>query len=92
MLVYVHDVLQLAKDAQEYTFKLNQVYQLKKCFWPPDRYLKANVDKFQSENGRAVWSMTCVDYLQVAIKNIYLILEGKKTALKSFRDGHRTYP
>ena len=29
MLVYVDDVLHLAKDAQEYMLKLNQVYQLK---------------------------------------------------------------
>ena len=29
MLVYVDDVLHLAKDSQEYMLNLNQVYQLK---------------------------------------------------------------
>ena len=47
MLVYVDDVLNLAKDAQEDTLKLNQVYQLNEGFGPPDRYLGANVDKSQ---------------------------------------------
>ena len=45
MLVYVDDVLNLAKDAQEDMLKLNQVYPLKEGFGPPDRYLRANLDK-----------------------------------------------
>ena len=47
MLVYVDDVIHLEKDAQEYMFKLNQVYQLKEGFGPPDRYIGDNIDKFQ---------------------------------------------
>ena len=49
MLVYVDDVLHLAKDAQEYMLKLNQVYRLKEFLGPPDRYFGANVDKVQLE-------------------------------------------
>ena len=47
MLVYVDDVLHLEKDAQEYMLKLNQVYFLKEYFRPQDKYLGANVNKFQ---------------------------------------------
>ena len=47
MLVYVYDVLHLAKDAQEDMLKLHQAYWFKECFGPPDRYLRANVDKVQ---------------------------------------------
>ena len=60
MLVYVDDVLYIAKDVQEDMLKLNQVYRLKECFVPPDRYLGDNVDKFKLEDGRTVWSMTCI--------------------------------
>ena len=60
MLVCVYDVLQLAKDAQEYMLKLNQVYQSKDFFGPIYRYLCANIDKVQLEDEITVWSMTCV--------------------------------
>ena len=74
MLVYVDDVLYLAKDSQEDMLKLNQVYQLKEGFGPPYRYINSNVDKVQVENRRTVWSMTCVEYMCGAIKNVDLIL------------------
>ena len=74
MLVYVDDLLYLAKDSQEDTLKLNQVYQLKEGFGPTYRYLDSNVDKVQVENRRTVWSMTCVEYMCGAIKNVDLIL------------------
>ena len=56
MLVYVNDVIHLAKYAQEDI----QVYQLKEGFATSDRYLGANVDKVQLRDGRIVWSMTCI--------------------------------
>ena len=45
MLVYVNDVLHLAKDTQEDMFNLNQVYLLKEVFGPPYRYVGSNVNK-----------------------------------------------
>ena len=50
ILVYVYNVLRLAKDEQEDMLKLNQVYRLKEYFGPPDRYLGANIDKVRSMN------------------------------------------
>ena len=38
-------MLHLAKDAQEDMLQINQLYQLKEGFGPPDRYLRANLDK-----------------------------------------------
>ena len=70
MLVYVDDVLHLAKSAQEDMFKLNQVYRLKEGFGTQYRYLGANVDKVQSEDGITVWSMTCIGYICGDIKNV----------------------
>ena len=92
MLVYADDVLHLSKDAQKYMLKLNQIYRFKEGFGPPDRYLRANVYKFQLYSGRTVWSMTCIEYLCGAIKNVDSIPEGNKAALESFEDGHRPYP
>ena len=92
MFLYVDDVLHLSKDAQEYMLNLNQVYLLKEVLGPPDRYLVTYVDKVQLEDGKTVCYMTCVEYLHGAIKNVYLILEGNKAALKSFGYVHRPYP
>ena len=92
MLAYVNDVIHLANDAQEYMLNLNQVYQFKEGFGPPYKYLGANFDKIQLEDGRTIRSMTCIEYLRGAIKNVNSILEGNKAALKSFGDIHCTYP
>ena len=42
MLIYVNDVLHLAKDALADMLRLNQVYRLEEGFGPPYRYLRAN--------------------------------------------------
>ena len=60
MLVYVDDVLHLAKEAQEDIFNINQFYWLKEVFGPPDIYLGSDVDKVLLEDGRTVWSMNCI--------------------------------
>ena len=39
MLLYVDDVIHLAKDEQVNMLKLNHVYQLEDFFGSPDRYL-----------------------------------------------------
>ena len=36
--------------------------------------------------------MLWVEYMSGAINNIYLMLEGNKSDLKSFSHGNRTYP
>ena len=85
-------MIHLEKDSQEDMLKLNQVYQLKKGFGLLDIYIASNVNKFQLEYGINVFSMTFVEYLCGSIKNIYLILEGNKVALKSLWDGYCPYP
>ena len=92
MLVYVNDVLQLAKYVQEDVLNLNQIYLWKEGFGPPDEYPGVNVDKFQLEDGRTVWSMTCFEYICGAINNVDLMLKGNKADLKSFGGGHDPYP
>ena len=85
-------MLHLAKYAQEDMLELNQVGWLKEGFGPPYRYLSANVDTGQLEDWRTVWYMTWVEYMRGDINNVYSMLEGKNSALKSGGDGNRTYP
>ena len=92
ILLYVNDVLHLAKYTHEDILKLKHIYWLNGGFGPPDRYPRDNVNKFQLEDRRNFWSMICIEYLRGDIKNVYSILEGNKAALKSFRGGHRPYP
>ena len=92
ILVYVDDFLHLEKDAQEVTLKLNQVYLLKEVLGATDIYIGENFDKVQLKDGRNFWSMTYVEYLCGAIKNVDLILEGNMADLKSFGNGHCPYP
>ena len=61
---------------------------MKEGFGPPDGYLEVNVNKFQPEDEKNVWSITCFEYLHRAINNIYSILEGNKAALKSLGNVH----
>ena len=68
ILVYVDDVIHLAKDIEEDMLKLNHVYRLREVFGPQDRYLGTNSNKVQLEDGRTLWSMTYVEYLRGAIK------------------------
>ena len=92
MLVYVDDILHVAKDPTVDMTRLNQVYRLKDGVGPPDRYLGANVNKVQLSDGSMCWSMTCVDYLKGAIENVNNMLQDSDSALKNCGDGRRPYP
>ena len=91
MLVYVDDVLHVHHDPSFDMKRLSTFYRLKDGVGTPDRYLGANIEKVQLCNGKEVWSMTCVDYLKGAIKNVDNMLEESNTALKTFGNGHRPY-
>ena len=91
MLVYVDDVLHVHHDPTFDMKRLSTFYRLKDGVGAPDRYLGANIEKVQLSDGKEVWSMTCVDYLKGAIRNVNNMLEESNTALKTFGNGHRPY-
>jgi hypothetical protein len=72
--------------------KINEIYRLKEGVGPPDRYLGANVEKVQLQDGSIAWSMNCVDYLKGTIKNVNNMLQEADSALKNCGDGKRPYP
>ena len=92
MLTYVDDGLHIHLDPSTDMKRLNNIYRLKDGVGSPKRYLGANVDKVQLRDGRTAWSMSCIDYLKGAVKNVDDMLGEDKAALKSFGDGHRPYP
>ena len=92
MLTYVDDVLHIHFDPSLDMKRLNNIYRLKDGVGSPKRYLGANIDKVQLQDGRTSWSMSCTDYLRGAVKNVDEMLKEDNAALKSFGDGHRPYP
>ena len=92
MLVYVDDILHVAYNTKLDMDKLNREYRLKEDSGPPERYLGANIEKVQLQDGSVAWSATCVDYLKGAIENVNKMLQEDDSALKNCGDGKRPYP
>ena len=67
------------------------IYRLKEGFGPPDKYLGANVEKAQLEDGQDLWSTNCVDYLKISIENVNNELGVDKMAPKNYGYGNMPY-
>jgi len=92
ILVYVDDVLHLHAKGRSDMGKINDTYRLKDgSIAPPNRYLGANIDKVQLEDGSMAWSQTSVDYLTGAVQQVEAELEKHKLTLKIYGDGKRPY-
>ena len=81
MLVYVDDDVLYVHHNPEIDMKLLSFYWLKDGVGSPSRYLGANIEQVQLEDSKEVWSMTCVDYIKGAIRNINDMLEKDKVQL-----------
>ena len=91
MIFYVDDLFHICFNPKEDMDALNIIYWLKEGFGTPDQYIGANVEKVKLKDGQVVWSTNFVDYLKIAIGNVYNSLGVDKTALKNYGDGHRPY-
>ena len=99
VLVYVDDLLHLHHNPDLLMQEIEKIYRLKEgSVGEPDRYLGANIDKVQLEDGGIVWSMTSMtskEYLTNAIKNLEDTLEKDGVSpLKVFgkKSGERPFP
>ena len=76
--------------------ELKGLYRLKDdSLGPPSRYLGANVEKVQLEDGSVAWSTTSKKYYRAAIENVERMLEMEGSQpLKVFgsKAGERPYP
>lgn len=63
---------------------LSKIYRLKEgSVGKPERYLGANVGKYQLPDGRESWSVSARDYLKTAVTNIEENLKKKGERLKA---------
>jgi hypothetical protein len=58
---------------------------------PPDRYLGANIDKVQTQDGKVMWTMHSGDYCKAAIANLEKTLTADGKSLSQYGDGKRPY-
>lgn len=96
VLVYVDDLLHLHHDPKLFMQSLEEKYRLKDdSVGEPDRYLGANVEKVQLEDGRITWSMHSREYVSNAIDNLEESLRRDGVSpLKVFgkKAGERPFP
>ena len=71
LLVYVDDCLLLDHDPTPVMEELKKRYELKgDLYGPPDRYLGANIDKYQLDDVNFYWSMHPNDYVTETSKMV----------------------
>lgn len=92
LLVYVDDIMCISHEPEVTMKAIAGLYRLKNDeVAPPDRYLGANVGKYQLPDGRWVWSISANDYVKSAVKNLRETLksEGRDLPMK---DAERPFP
>ena len=76
VLIYVDDILCFSENPQLVMDQLSKSYRLKEgSVEKPKRYLGAQIEEFQLEDGRVVWAMNGRDYLTNAIRIVEKDLE-----------------
>ena len=85
VLVYVDDILAISCDAKTIIKRIGEYFELKPgSIGEPDRYLGANVGKYQLSTGKECWYTSADDYADAAVANVKLMLEqdGGKYSLR----------
>jgi hypothetical protein len=92
LLTFVNSYLCVSTRPEDTMDILGKIYDLKDMVKPPERYLGANIRKWQLPDGREVWSMSGRDYVKDALKicKEMLIKDGKQ--LKTGRGTERPMP
>jgi hypothetical protein len=96
VLIFVDDILHLSHNPGHTMGTLAKLYELKEgSVGVPDRYLGANVGKFQLEDGSKAWYMSAHDYVKSACTNVATLLaqDGLKllTGKGTYRPYHEKY-
>ena len=80
VLVYVDDICFIQKDTSVVIDALASIYVTKQeTMGPPDRYLVANTEKLQTQDGKVMWETHRRDYFKASIENMEktLTADGK---------------
>ena len=78
---YVDDLLAISHDPKSIMANIAKTYDFKDGAQPPDRYLGANISRWQLPDGREVWSMSGKDYIKQALKLVRDMLSKKGLTL-----------
>jgi hypothetical protein len=90
LLVYVDDVLVISHDPQAVMREIGSAFEIKDGkTGEPERYLGANIEKFEIDDGQKVWSMSCNDYVKAAIQTVRDLLAEEDRELKNGNRRHK---
>ena len=89
LLVYVDDLMCVSEKPQDTMTGIAKVYELRDSVKPPDRYLGANVGKWQLHDGREVWCTSGKDYVKNSVKQVKEILEKRGLEMPTGRTTKR---
>lgn len=81
VLCYVDDILAISHEPGAIMKDIAKKYDLKEEAKPPERYLGANIGKWELPDQRSVWAMSSKDYMTNAVKLVKDILEKRGLAL-----------
>jgi len=92
LLTYVDDCLCVSADPKNTMDALGKVYDLKDTVKPPERYLGANILRWQLPDGREVWAMSGKDYVKNAVAIVKGLLAEDGKQLRNGRHTERPMP
>ena len=80
VLTYVDDCLCISAEPEKTMTRLGQLYELRDTVKEPDRYLGANLGKWQLPDGREAWGMSPKEYVKNSVELVKKMLaaEGKE--------------
>ena len=92
LLMYVDKCLCVSAKPGKTMDALGKIYDLKDTVKPLERYLRANVKKWQLPDGREVWAMSGKDYVKNAVNICKGMLTSNGMTLKSDQNAERPMP
>jgi hypothetical protein len=90
LLTYVDDCLCVSACPENTMDVLGRIYDLKDKVKPPERYLGANIIRWQLNNGRECWAMLGKDYVKNAVRICKDLLAGDQRTLRTSQNADRT--
>lgn len=92
LLTYVDDCLCVSAKPEATMDILGKIYDLKDTAKPPERYLGANIQKWQLPDGREVWAMLGKDYVKNATQICKEMLAKDGRTLRGGKRSERPMP
>ena len=92
LLTYVDDCLCVSAKPEDTMEVLGKIYDLKDTVKPPERYLGANIHKWQLPDGRECWVMSGKEYVKNAVNICKGLLAEDQRTLRTGKGTERPMP